>query len=159
MSTQFVRLNLVENTYKINVTVSGVDSTLTTKYDYKVNIADNNGIYKFDNDFAACENFVYTQPCKINKERNNDLESSLTVLRLAAGRQPMLSLVNKHTQEMLLEDSLVELIQEANSIGADIDFEETHEFDIRYELNRPSSVGIVIYINGWKLIKQPEVLG
>ncbi|MDR2811279.1 MAG: FimB/Mfa2 family fimbrial subunit [Tannerellaceae bacterium] len=158
MSNQFIRLNLVKNTYKINVTVSGMDSTLTANYDYKINIADNNGIYKFDNDFATCESFVYTQPCKVNKEHNGDLESSLTVLRLTADRQPLLSLVNKQTRELVVADRLVELIQAVNEMGASIDFEKTHEFDIKYELSQVASASIVIYINGWKLIRQPEIL-
>jgi hypothetical protein len=158
MNVQFIHLNLVKDTYKVNVTVSGMDSALTGKYDYKINITDNNGVYKFDNDFAACEKFVYTQPCKVNKDQNNDLESSLTVLRLAAGRQPLLSLVNRQTEEVVVEDSLVKLIQAANDMGAAIDFDKTHEFDIRYELNQISSVGIVIYINGWRLVRQPEIL-
>jgi hypothetical protein len=158
MNNQFIRLNLVKNTYKINVAVSGMDPTLTAKYDYKINIADNNGMYKFDNDFATCRNFVYTQPCKINKEHSGDLESSITVLRLAADRQPLLSLVNKQTGEVVVEESLVQLIRAANEIGAAIDFGATHEFDIRYELHPISSTVIVIYINGWKLIRQPGIL-
>ncbi|MDR2389022.1 MAG: FimB/Mfa2 family fimbrial subunit [Tannerellaceae bacterium] len=154
MNNQFIRLDLVKNTYKINMTVSGMDSTLTAKYDYKVNIADNNGIYKFDNDFAACRDFVYTQPCTINKEQNGDLESSITVLRLTADRQPLLSLVNKQTGEVVVKENLVELIQAVNEMGASIDFKKTYEFDIRYELNRNSPAIIVIYVNGWKLIRQ-----
>ncbi|MDR1500541.1 MAG: FimB/Mfa2 family fimbrial subunit [Tannerellaceae bacterium] len=154
MSTQFVHLNLVEDTYKINVTVSGLDSTTVADNEYSVDVTDNNGAYKFSNDFAQCQEFQYTQPCTIDREPNSELKSSLTVLRLTEKRKPILRLVNKQTNVVVVEDNLVGLILAANEAGAAIDFDKTHEFDIKYELGQTSSVDIVIYINGWKLIKQ-----
>ncbi|MDR1344744.1 MAG: FimB/Mfa2 family fimbrial subunit [Tannerellaceae bacterium] len=158
MSAQFVHLNLIEDTYKINVTVSGMDSISVTNYKYAINIADNNGAYKFDNDFASWQEFNYAQPCIVDNERDNDLKSSLTVLRLTEQRKPMIRLVNKQTDAVVIEDSLVGLIMAANEVGATIDFDEIHEFDIKYELNQTSSASIIIYINGWKVIKQSEEL-
>jgi hypothetical protein len=157
-SAHFIRLELIKDTYKINVTVSGMDSTRTEQYDHELQIADNNGAYRFDNDFADCRTFRYTQPCRINRESNNDLEASLTVLRLAAGRQPLLSLINRQTGGVVVQDDLVKLILDANAMGATIDFSKTHEFDVRYELSRTSAAEVVVYINGWRLIRQPGVL-
>jgi hypothetical protein len=155
MSAQFIHLNLVQDTYKVNVTVTGVDSTLNATSDHIMRVEDDNGIYRFDNDFATCRQFVYTQPCqKISKQ---DLKSSLTILRLAANRHPLLSVINQQTREVVLKEDLVKLIQDAAlANGVTVDFNKTHEFDIKYEL--ASALEVVIYINGWKLIRQPGVL-
>ncbi|MDR1357431.1 MAG: FimB/Mfa2 family fimbrial subunit [Tannerellaceae bacterium] len=153
MSTQFVHLNLIEDTYKINVAVSGLDSTSVANHDYNIDITDNNGAYKFDNDFATCQEFQYTQPCTVMEE-NSELKASLTVLRLTEKRKPVLRLINKQTNDVVVEDDLVGLILAANGAGASIDFNKIHEFDVKYELGQTSSIGIIIYINGWKLIKQ-----
>jgi hypothetical protein len=158
MSPQFIRVNLVNDMYKINVTVSGIDSASVADNDYKLTISDDNGIYNFDNDFAPCREFTYTQTCLVDKERNNELTASLIVLRLTADRKPLLRLVNKQTNNVLIEENLVNLILEVNEAGAAIDFDKTHEFDIRYELDQTSSIGIIIYVNGWKLIRQPGIL-
>ncbi|MDR1938598.1 MAG: FimB/Mfa2 family fimbrial subunit [Tannerellaceae bacterium] len=156
MTNQFIRLKLVDDLYKINVTVTGLDSASIADNDYRIDISDDNGIYRFNNDFASCEKFTYTQPCS---EPNNELKASLTVLRLAANRNPVLRLINKQTNRALIEDDLVKLILSANEIGASIDFDKTHEFDIKYELEQLSSSGnIIIYVNGWKLIRQSTIL-
>jgi hypothetical protein len=170
--SQFIHLNLIKDTYRINVTVSGMESTLAGMYDYKLNIEDDNGAYLFDNDFASCERFTYTQPCRVVESakfgERNDLKSSLTVLRLteerkprlrAEGPQPVLRLINDQTKEVVVEDDLIALIKEANQAGAKIDFETTYEFDIEYELSQESSLVVYIYINGWRLIRQPVPLG
>jgi hypothetical protein len=155
MGAQFIHLNLIQDTYRINVTVTGVDSTINATSDHIAKIEDDNGIYGFDNDFATCRKFAYTQPCqKIDKQ---DLKSSLTILRLAANRHPLLSVINQQTREAVLEEDLVKLIQDAAvANGVTVDFNKMHEFDIKYELI--SAMEIVIYINGWKLVRQPGVL-
>jgi hypothetical protein len=158
MTTQNIRLNLENNLYKVNVTVAGMDSASVADNDYRIDISDNNGAYTFDNDFAPCAPFTYTQTCIVDQERNNDLKASLKVLRLAANRNPMLRLVNKQTNHIIIEDNLVGLISEINEAGAAIDFAKTHEFDIRYELDQLSSMHIIIYINGWKLVRQIQIL-
>jgi hypothetical protein len=158
MKTQFIHLNLVDDMYKINVTVAGLDAASVADFTYSIDIADNNGMYRFNNDFAACEPFIYTQPCAVSAEGNNELDASLTVMRLEATRNPVLRLVNKQTGKALFEDRLVSLILSVNEMGASIDFEKTHEFDIRYELDQLSTVGIIVYINGWKLINHPTIL-
>jgi hypothetical protein len=157
MSSQFIRLDMVNDRNKVNVTVAGLDSASVADNDYKITISDDNGAYTFDNDFAPCNRFTYTQACKVDKEHNN-LTASLTVLRMDANRAPLLRLVNKQTNEVIIEDNLVKLILEANEAGAAIDFNKTHEFDIRYELAQTSSVGVIIYVNGWKLIRQLGIL-
>ncbi|MDR1258805.1 MAG: FimB/Mfa2 family fimbrial subunit [Tannerellaceae bacterium] len=159
VSAQHIRLNLIEDTYKINLTVSGMDPASVADYDYLAEITDNNGAYGLDNDFAPFQEFKYTQPCTVEAvEQGGDLKSSLIVLRLTENRTPVLRLINKQNNTVIVEDSLVKLIMDANEAGATIDFNKTHEFDIRYELSQSSSIGIIIYINGWKLIKQPDVL-
>jgi hypothetical protein len=151
MSSQVFHLNMVQDTYKINLTVTGVDITDATS-DYIMTIEDDNGVYRFDNDFATCDKFVYTQPCQ--KNGNRELNSSLTILRLAANRHPLLSVINRKTGEVVLTDDLVKLIHDAAiANGAAVDFNRTHEFDIKYELN--GTADIVIYINGWRLVRRP----
>ncbi|MDR1646175.1 MAG: FimB/Mfa2 family fimbrial subunit [Tannerellaceae bacterium] len=170
--SQRIHLNLIKDTYRVNVTVVGMDATLAGKHDYKINIEDDNGIYTLNNDFAFCEKFTYTQPCRVedNKESEGlkDLKSSLTVLRLTEERkprsraeeepQPFLRLVNEQTKTVVLEDGLVSLVKEANQLGAKINFATTYEFDITYELSQESTLVVYIYINGWRLIRQPVPL-
>jgi hypothetical protein len=156
--SQLIHLNLVSDTYRVNVTVSGMESTRMEGYNYKIKIEDDNGIYKFDNDFSPCDKFTYTQPCRVDKEHEYDLKASLTVLRLTEKRQPRLRLINEQTKEIVVEDNLIGLIKEANQSGAAIDFNKTYEFNIRYELSKESSLVIFIYVNGWRLIRQPGEL-
>jgi hypothetical protein len=151
--SQRILLKIVDDTYKINLTVANVDTTQLLTNTYRMEIADNNGTYRFDNDFAACTNFAYVKPCDLNKEKY-ELESSLTVLRLAAGRMPVLRVINEHTNSVILKDNLIQLILAANAMGASLNFDVTHEFDIRFELDKTAPLTCIVYINGWKLIRQ-----
>ncbi|MDR1918342.1 MAG: FimB/Mfa2 family fimbrial subunit [Tannerellaceae bacterium] len=157
LESQSFRLNLVDNLYKIHVTVAGLDSAAVANYDYSIDISDDNGMYRFNNDFASCDPFTYTQP-SLKSEDSNELKATLNVLRLTAKRTPILRMVNKQTKKVMIESNLVKLILSVNDLGASIDFNKTHEFDIRYELDQRESLGIIIYINGWKLIEQGEIL-
>lgn len=156
MDEQSIPLDMVQNTYKITVEVAGLD-TVSLKDSYRFNISDDNGKYKFDNSFASCEKFQYTAPC-LRDSLKDELRSGLNVMRLASNRSPMLNIERDESEFPIVEDNLVALITAASASGADIDFTRHFNFHIRYELDVTSPTTVIIYINGWRLVKQDGIL-
>ncbi|MDH6306893.1 hypothetical protein M2459_003480 [Parabacteroides sp. PF5-5] len=156
MKSQTIDLDMVQNTYRINVEVAGLDE-VSLLNSYQFNISDDNGRYNFDNSFASCEKFKYTANCSRNMN-NDELFSGLTVMRIAGNRSPMLNVSRSDADFPLVEDNLVELILAASSAGANIDFEKHFTFDIRYELNPEVPGTIIIYVNGWRIVKQDGIV-
>lgn len=157
MGRQDFHLGMVQNTYKINVEISGIDALALEENNFRVTISDNNGKYKFDNDFASCEKFNYTQPCHRKDELTNDIVTSLTVMRLAEGREPVIQIINENTDQVLTTDNLVELILTASEAqGVKVDFSRQFEFNIRYELDWTTPMQYIIYINDWKIVRQED---
>ncbi|MDR0994696.1 MAG: FimB/Mfa2 family fimbrial subunit [Tannerella sp.] len=158
--SQRIQLQMVEDTYKINVTVMGMDSLSAADNAYQAEISDNNGNYKFDNSIAPCAEFNYIQPMAAKPATHlYRLDASLSVLQLAASRKhPVLSIRNESTKALLFQDNLVELILAANEVGAAINFTNTHDFNIIYMMNESSSMSVVLYINGWKVVRQNVIM-
>ena len=156
---QDIHLKLIEDTYKINVEVIGFDSINTAENTYRVEILDNNGAYTFDNDFAPCEDFNYASALTVLAEENYKLKTSLMVLRLAESRLvPEIRLVNDKTNVELVKENLVELILAAKKQGATVDFDNTHEFDIRFEFDPNAPLVCNVYINGYQVVNQGGVI-
>jgi hypothetical protein len=156
---QDIHLQLIENTYRINVEVIGLDSVTTTENTFRLEILDSNGKYKFDNDFAPCEKFSYTSVFAVHPEKNYRLETSLMVLRLLESRQiPEIRIVNDKTNVELVRENLIELILAAQKQGALVDFSNTIEFNIRFEFNPNAPLECNIYINGYKVVDQGHVI-
>jgi hypothetical protein len=81
------------------------------------------------------------------------------VLRLVeTHKNPVLRFVNASANKTVINNNLLELIFAANTMGASIDFNKTHEFDIKYELDPTAPMQLIVYINGWKLVMQSEGL-
>ncbi|GHV51991.1 hypothetical protein FACS1894181_14670 [Bacteroidia bacterium] len=159
MVPQDIHLKLIENTYKINVEVIGFDSISTAENTYRVEILDNNGIYTFDNDFAPCEDFNYASVFTVLAEENYKLKASLMVLRLAESRPvPVIRLVNNKTNVELIRENLVELILAAKKQGATVDFDNTLEFEFRFEFNPNAPLECNVYINGFQVVNQGGVI-
>jgi hypothetical protein len=155
MQSQNIHLDLIDDTYRINVKITGVDSTSVMQNGYGITITDNNGKYKFDNDFAPCEEFNYIKSCSVSKEKNYEMNASLMVLRLTnTHTNPILRVMNAKTNTPLIQSNLIALILAANDSGANIDFYKTHVFDIKFELNPAAPLECIIYINGFRLVLQ-----
>ncbi|GHT27534.1 hypothetical protein AGMMS49574_00160 [Bacteroidia bacterium] len=156
---QDIHLKLIENTYRINVEVIGLGLANATNNTYRVDIIDSNGKYKFNNDFAPCEEFSYTSLFTVHPEENYKLKTSLMVLRLAESRQiPEIRIVNNNTNEELIRENLIELILAAIKQGATVDFSNTIEFEIRFEFNPNAPLECMIYINGYKVVDMGHVI-
>lgn len=79
MDRQDFHLTLIDDIYKINVTVSGIDSKSLEK-EFMLDINDNNGRYKLTNDFASEDKFDYLAECTRNEGM---LSASLTVFAVS----------------------------------------------------------------------------
>lgn len=153
MVSQKFQLDMVQNTHLINVSVVGVEKDELNVNTYRSEIYDNNDKFKFDNDFVQSDFFTYTTHCT-REQINETLSSSLTIMRLADDRKPMLRVINNQTGDCLVEDNLVELLLTLRAFGVKVDFNYQHEFNIKYVLDAESPTTITIYINGWKLVKE-----
>lgn len=144
---QFV-VPIVQHTNKINITVNGLTPDADS---YHYTITDTNGSLKFDNTFAPCAELHYTTTLAFNNYAQ--LSSSLTVLRLAAGRTPVLKAGNLTSGKPLFEYDLMDLLQQAVAQGASIDFDQTNEYDIVIQMQQDAVFGITV--NGWVVIETP----
>ncbi len=146
----FITIPMTENTNRINLTVNGLHKT---DHLYTYSITDTNGSYYFDNSFAPCEMFQYTTTAHFSE--GNALTSSLTVLRLAENRHPKLAVRDTTTGELIYPhhhgqiDDLIEMILTAYANGPQVDFHQTHVYDIVISFGVDMAVSITV--NGWKL--------
>lgn len=137
----------------INLTVNGLP---VNDHTYGFTISDNNGHYTFDNDFVHCDNFDYVAtmkfPALTKAVTNSTLNTSLTVLKLAAGRNVLITLQNQTTGQQLypVNDgqtaNLIDLILKADPNN---DFELTNVYDITLDFN--ADLTVTITINGWRI--------
>jgi len=137
----------------INLTVNGLPMNDHT---YEFIISDNNGCYNFDNDFVTYDYFNYVAtmqfPAFTKTVTSDTLNTSLTVLKLARGRNVQIKLWDQTTDQQLYPaydgqtDNLIDLILKANP---DNDFEQTNIYDITLDFN--SDMTVEITINGWRI--------
>jgi hypothetical protein len=154
MADQKFQLDMVQDTYTINVKIVGLDEETLKSNAFRLEIYDNNDKYKFDNDFVQSDFFTYSSPCI---QANDTLSSALAVMRLADDRKPILRVVNTQTRESLVETDLVKLLLALSDLGAKIDFSYQYEFNIKYVLDTAFAI-VAIEINGWTWIPEDSEL-
>ncbi|GHT88629.1 hypothetical protein FACS189474_4200 [Bacteroidia bacterium] len=132
-----ITIPVVQNTNRINITVNGL---APTDHTYRFEITDDNGNYTFDNDIAPCDPFSYVSDTRYSPA-SSQLNTSLTVLKLAENRNPVLKIQDQTT--VLLNADLVRLIQ---LIYPKNDFNKKHVYDIDILY-----IGTDVSVNGWKL--------
>lgn len=147
---QIIDFNLIQNTNTLIFTVNGLERTDNT---YSFNIADNNGSYDFDNNYASCEAFNYTAGALFPAD-SDVLGSTMTVLRLGNNRNPRFTLVDKTTEETLYpsypgqQTNLIQLIVKAYE-GKTVDFDRRHTF--RITLNFDTDMEATVTVDGWNV--------
>jgi len=137
---------VVLNTRLIRLTAKGRSKNADT---YRFIVTDDNGAYDFDNAFAPFRQFDYRAATTF-LPTSPDLHASLNMLRLDAGRRPLISLRNLTTGDVLYpsmpehSNNLVDLIL-AKYPG--IDFEQHYVFDIilYFEAGRSISVDVSVW--------------
>lgn len=132
-------LPLIQNTNIINLTTEGLPRNDDR---YCMYIHDSNSSYFFDNSFAPCCDFKYTSAC--NKDEQGQPHATVTVLKLADSRQPLLRLWNLTTGVCKYSINLVEIL---NTRGVDYDLQS--EFDIHLKFNTDMSVDVTV--NDWQV--------
>jgi hypothetical protein len=142
---QNFQLDIVQDTYTINVKVVGLTEETLNSNTYRLEIYDNNDKFKFDNDFVPSDFFTYSSACT---QAHDTLSSALAVMRLADNRKPMLRVVDAQTKSALVETDLVKLLLALRGLGAKIDFSYQYEFNVKYILDT-ALVVVAIEINGW----------
>jgi hypothetical protein len=157
LADQNFQLEMIQDTYTINVKVTGLTEELLNNNTYRLNISDDNDKYTFNNEFVPSAPFTYTS---LFKKEAETLLSRLTVMRLTDNRSPMLYVVNTNRpEEHLIENNLVELLLALHKVhGLTIDFRHQYEFTIEYVLDSAQAV-VSININGWDLKPEDAVLG
>jgi hypothetical protein len=150
MANQNFQLDMVQDTYTINVKVVGLTEEILKNNTYRLEIYDNNDKFKFDNDFVQSGFFTYSSLCT---QTNDTLLSALTVMRLADNRKPILRVVDTRTKGALIETNLVELLLTLRGLGAKIDFSYQYEFNVTYVLDTALTI-VAIKINGWTWVPE-----
>ena len=154
----YMPLAQLSNTINIStVGLSPQDGVFTFR------ITDTNCTYTFDRSFASHDHepFTYMAPC--TKDNENQLHSTLNVLRLAANRRtPQLQIINETTGVPLYpvgahSGDLIGLILSATPNN---NFDVTHTYDIVLTFTGDESTGfdVEISVNGWKVNKGETVL-
>jgi hypothetical protein len=154
MADQNFQLDMVQDTYTINLKIVGLDERTLKDNTYRLEIYDNNDKFKFDNDFVESDFFTYSSLCT---QANDTLSSALAVMRLADNRKPILRVVNIQTGVSLVETDLVKLLLTPNDTKAKIDFSYQYEFNIKYILDTALAI-VGIEINGWIWVPEGGVL-
>lgn len=149
-----IDIPLTLDIYKLNFTLNDVPGDGS---EYEIRITDNNGAYDFENNFVDTQSFSYVATAKAGTSgANSSLQVGLTMLRLAQGRNPQISIVNKTTGKTVFPQNgqpsagLMDLIGQTP-----IDLDTTH--DLQLSVNIPDGTGNVssaveITINGWKVV-------
>jgi uncharacterized protein YkuJ len=146
---QNMQLELIQDTYTINVKVVGLTEEILTNNTYRLDIFDDNDKYTFDNEFVPSVPFTYTS---LFAKEVDALSSHLTVMRLADNRKPVLYVTDTNRpEEHLIKSDLVELLLALHTVhGLTIDFRYQYEFTIEYVLDSSQTV-VAINVNGWGL--------
>jgi hypothetical protein len=140
-----IMIPLVQNNYRINVTVEGVENN----HNYTVAIADNNGSYSFDNDFAPSAALQYTRGS--DSDPAGRFGVSLSVLRLDRGRSPELTITDNTGRNTLLRENLIGLLLSLEAkAGVSVDFSTQHEFDIHIIYDQ-ATLSATFFIDGWQI--------
>jgi hypothetical protein len=137
---------VILNTHIIRLTAKGLSKSADT---YRFIVTDDNGAYDFDNAFAPFRKFDYRGTTTF-LPTSADLHAALNVLRLDAGRRPLISLLNLTSGEILYpsapehSNNLVDLILAKYS---GIDFDRHYVFDIilYFEAGRTVSVEVSVW--------------
>jgi len=149
---QLITIPVMQFTNKINLTMKGLKNELFTRasteinHQYEFAITDNNGVYGFDGEFIHHDHFTYST----TKYADSDtLNASLTVLKLAENRQPVVTVTNQTTGVQIFTGNLVQYILASNPNN---DFDTTHVYDIVIDFgDGEMDIPVTITINGWVL--------
>ncbi|NDV66109.1 FimB/Mfa2 family fimbrial subunit [Bacteroides sp. 224] len=153
---QDIEIPVVPDNYQVNFKVTG---PLWVGINYQFNVQASNGIYKFDNSFAPCQEFDYRYT--VSPDENNVLYASLRFMRLFRDRNPMLTITNRYTGDCIYKHNLVDLILLLEKkLGVKIDFSRDYVFDIELDLRgdeETADMEAFITINGWRVWDEENV--
>ena len=147
---QIIDFDLIQNTNTLIFTVNGLERTDNT---YSFSIADDNGSYDFDNNYASCKAFQYTTGALFPAD-SDVLDGTMTVLRLGSNRNPRFTLVNKTTGETLYpsyagqQTDLIQLILKAYE-GKTVNFDRRHTFHITLDFD--TNMEATVTVDGWNV--------
>ena len=154
-----IAIPMILNNNVINLTVKGLPYSDNT---YLFSVSDSNGHYTFENGFSDCEEFDYAATINFrpyygtNEQATNTLNASLMVLKLAAGRKPVIELSDQTLGKVLYPSyegqttDLVRLILKADPSN---DFDGNDTYDILFDF--ATDMTATIYVNGWR-VKESE---
>jgi hypothetical protein len=140
-----IKLPLVQNTYKINVVVEGLEK----RHNYTVAITDDNGNYYFDNTFAPSGALQYKR--RLTPMSADKFSASLTILRLDRSRSPKFTLTDNTTQSVLLEKNLVRMLLALEDDGIPVDFSTQHEFTTHIVYDQATLSATISIVSGWNM--------
>jgi len=147
-------LDLIQDTYKFNVSVTGLDSAYAGEHSFTVDVTDTNGKYKLDNAYSACKQFNYIRDCALRpvEDGKSEAYTPINIMRMDYTRNPHMRLKEKDTNATVLEDNWGDLFLLLRSMtGYNVDWNNQYEFDLRYFLTS-SAATIIVEVNGWRLV-------
>ncbi|MDR0749077.1 MAG: FimB/Mfa2 family fimbrial subunit [Tannerellaceae bacterium] len=157
MADQNFQLDMIQDTYTINVKVVGLTEEIRNNNTFQLEISDDNDKYTFGNEFVPSGLFTYTS---LFAREADTLSARLTVMRLAENREPLLYVTDTNQpEECLIKSNLVELLVALRTVhGLTIDFRYQYEFTIEYVLDSSLTL-VAVNINGWGLTSDDIELG
>lgn len=147
--TKDINLNLVKNTNKIQLKISGLPDGVSYE-NLDLGIIARNGQYHFNNSIPYnADEILYKPYLKMIQESSEDVGKSaianLSILRLIKGRNPLLYIKDGETGSVLYQHNLVELLMSLPYV--DLDKEDYYEIDL--DFRGPT---VSIKINGWNVL-------
>ncbi len=139
-----VDIEIVRNTYRINVFIDDPDNVIPEDTELTLVITDKNGSFRFDNTVLDDEDLAeLSYSMTFESGQTYKFETSLSLVRLEYERSTMFRLYNSLTGELVYEDDLIDMIQ-----NAEIDLVGEFEFDILLQIRGGK---VYITINGWEV--------
>jgi hypothetical protein len=124
---------------------------LEKRHNYTVAIADDNGNYYFDNNFAPSGALQYKRGQFFAAD--GKITTSIITLRIDRSRSPEFTITDNTLQKVLVKENLVEkILSHESETGVPIDFSKQHEFNLRIVYDQATLSAVVRIEDEW-LIK------
>lgn len=145
-------LPIQRDSYSISVQTWGLD--VDTADQFELVISDTKASLDFQNILTGSTPILYTAACRIAPVDNmQELSASLEVLFLSEDRpEPVISLKNKTSTEVIFESNLVELLLKLREQGVAVDFSSMYSFELLLKFNAATAT-VSILVNGWPVIE------
>lgn len=152
--------NMQELTYRVRFTIKSVPDSFPLDEKFEVKIEDDNGVYDFAGQIITGTRFEYI--AEAIHDEDGVLRADFTLMKLAEGRNAIVSVINKTTKETIYKANLVDdLIMYRGDLGEPpYNLECEHDIPITLVLTYEKQTWMLIRatILDWNLVFRPVEL-